>query len=103
MGHEHEKHHVTPSSVLMKTMWALFGLTVLTVVAARLHLGMFAAPVAFLIAAVKAFLVMSYFMGLKYDVKSNRIIFAAGFVFLGIMFFFCALDIWTRISAQSTL
>lgn len=84
-------------------MVALFVLTVLTVVMARIHLGMFAAPVAFLIAAVKAYLVMSFFMGLKYDDKSNRIIFASGFFFLAILFFFSALDIWTRVVVQSTL
>jgi cytochrome c oxidase subunit 4 len=99
----HNEHHITPSLVLNKTLLALLVLTVLTVVCARLELGLFAAPVAFLIATVKAFLVMSFFMGLKYEVKSNRWIFASGFVFLAVFFFFCALDIWTRLSVQSTL
>jgi cytochrome c oxidase subunit 4 len=96
-------HHVIPASILAKTAVALTILTILTVAAARMHLGMFAAPVAFLIAAVKAFLVMSFFMGLKYEVRENRIVFSLGFVFLAILFFFCALDIWTRINIVSTL
>jgi cytochrome c oxidase subunit 4 len=100
---ENTSHHITPSTVLIKTMFALVGLTVLTVVAAQLHLGFFAAPVAFLIATVKAYLVMSYFMGLKYDHLHNKIIFATGFFFLGLFLFFCVLDIFTRVQIQSTL
>ena len=97
------QHHITPAAILNKTMFALVGLTVLTVVAARLHLGIMAAPVAFLIATIKAFLVMGFFMGLKYENKSNRVIFASGFFSLALLFFFCAFDIWTRIQVQSTL
>jgi cytochrome c oxidase subunit 4 len=103
MAQEHKQHHITSSQVLSKTMMALFALTVLTVIMARIHLGAFAAPIAFLIAAIKAFLVMSFFMGLKYDDKSNRIIFASAFFFLAVLFFFSSLDIWTRVVVQSTL
>jgi cytochrome c oxidase subunit IV len=99
----HDTHHITTKAVLTKTLWALVILTALTVGAARLHLGMFAAPVAFLIATAKAFLVMSFFMGLKYDDRSNRIIFSTGFIFLGILYFFTILDILTRILATNTL
>jgi len=102
-NHNSQEHHIIPAAVLAKTAGALLFLTFLTVAAARIHLGMFAAPVAFLIAGIKAFLVMSFFMGLKYDLKENRIIFSLGFIFLGILFFFSALDIWTRIHIISTL
>ena len=98
-----QEHHVTPSAVLVKTFLALIVLTVLTVVAARLHLGALAAPVAFLIATVKAVLVMAFFMGLKYDVALNRIIFLSGFFFLALLLFFSALDIYTRPLVNSTL
>lgn len=103
MANNHNEHHITSSAILFKTAVALLFLTALTVICARLHLGMFAAPVAFLIASIKAYLVMSYFMGLKYDVKENRMIFATGFIFLGILFFFTVLDIWSRIPISSTL
>ena len=100
---EHGEHFIVPFAVLGKVCVALLVLTVLTVVTAQMHLGVLAAPVAFLIAFVKAMLVMAFFMGLKYDVKTNRIIFASGFLFLGLLFFFCALDIFTRIAQSSTL
>lgn len=102
---ENSVHHIVPLPVLKKTAGALFGLTLLTMIAFwnHHHLGMFAAPVAFLIAAVKAFLVMSFFMGLKYDTKMNRLIFGTGFFFLLVLFSICALDIFTRVVQQSTL
>lgn len=104
-GHEeHLEHHIIPFGLLSNVMWALIGLTVLTVVTAKfIHLGPFASIVAFGIAAVKASLVLTIFMGLKYDLKENRMIFASGFFFLAILFFFCALDTYTRIFQASTL
>ncbi len=102
-NHNHEEHHIIPFAVLSKVCGVLLVLTVLTVATAQMKLGVLAAPVAFLIAGVKAFLVMGFFMGLKYDAKSNRAIFATGFAFLALLFFFCALDIWTRLAQTSTL
>jgi cytochrome c oxidase subunit 4 len=104
MSHDNNHaHHIIPFAVLTKTFIALVFLTILTVVCARIHLGMFEAPVALLIAIAKAFLVISFFMGLKYDAVSNRIIFASAYLFLFIFAFFTALDIWTRIAQVSTL
>ncbi len=99
---QHE-HHVIPFQVLARVAVGLLALTALTVGTSRLHLGIFAAPVAFAIAIAKALLVMGFFMGLKYDVKSNRMIFAAGFFFLLLLFFICALDIYTRVHQVPTL
>lgn len=103
MAQNQNEHHIISSKILVNVCFALLGLTLLTVVTARMHLGIMAAPIAFLIAAVKAYLVMAYFMGLKYDDKSNRLIFAAGFAFLALLFFFAAIDVFTRIPATSTL
>ena len=103
-SHSHDGHHVVPYSVLTNVMIALLVLTVLTVFTAKfINLGPMASLVAFAIAGVKAYLVMAHFMGLKYDCIENRIIFGSGFIFLIIMFSFCALDIWTRVHQTSTL
>jgi cytochrome c oxidase subunit 4 len=102
-NNEHHEHHVIPFNLLAKVCGGLLVLTALTVVTSRLHLGVLAAPVAFVIAFVKAMLVMTFFMGLKYDEKSNRMIFATSFIALALLFFFCALDIWTRVAQTSTL
>lgn len=108
MANQHDQqaggHHIVPFDVMAKVAGALLVLTVLTVVTAKfVHLGALAPLVAFTIAGAKAFMVMGYFMGLKYDVKSNRLIFGTGFAFLVVLFFFCALDIWTRVGQISTL
>ena len=97
------QHHVIPFKTYIKVAAALIGLTILTVVCHELHLGVIAGPVAFLIAAVKASLVLLYLMHLKYDNMQNRVIFGSGLIFLLILIGFSALDIWTRVQQLSTL
>ncbi len=84
---------------------ALFALTFLTIIAHifKQHYLPLAPFIAFGIAAVKAFLVMAWFMHLKYDTPSNRIIFSMGFFFLAVLFFFSVVDIYTRVYQGSVL
>ena len=98
-------HHITPFAVYLKVAGALFALTFLTVIAHHFNkqLGVMAAPVAFLIASVKAVLVMLWFMHLKYDSVINRVIFGTGFFFLALLLALSGLDIWTRVVEISTL
>ncbi len=105
MAQGHEQHHITPMSTYLKVGGALFLLTFMTVGAhvLREHFEPFAALIAFAIASVKAYLVLAFFMHLKYDVPSNRIIFATGFLFLALLFGICMLDIYTRIAQTSVL
>lgn len=99
MANNHEEHHITPLNVYLKVAGGLFALTFLTIAAHALreHFQPFSAVIAFAIAAVKAYLVMAWFMHLKYDTLSNRIIFATGFFFLALLFAISALDIFTRV------
>lgn len=103
--HHSEEHHVTPMSTYLKVAMALFALTFLTVGAHALrdYIQPFSALVAFTIAGVKAFLVMAWFMHLKYDKPTNRMIFSTGFIFLALLFAFCVLDIYTRVGQSSIL
>lgn len=104
MGQNNNVHFIVPYAMLKKVAILLLIMTVLTVVTAKfIHLGAFGPIVAFLIAGYKAYLVMAHFMGLKHDVVGNRIIFGAGFFFLALLIFFCALDVWTRVGQASTL
>ncbi len=104
-SHSHDEHHIMPFNTYLKVAGGLFLLTFLTVGAHALreHFEPFSAIIAFAIAAVKAYLVMSWFMHLKYDVPSNRIIFATGFIFLALLFAICMLDIYTRVFQGSVL
>lgn len=105
MAHQEEHHHITPLKTYINVALALFALTFLTVGAHALHetLGWFAGPIAFLIASVKAFLVMAWFMHLKEDGWLNRLIFGTGFFFLFLLFLFSATDVFTRIKIDSVL
>ncbi len=101
-------HHIIPKEVYTRVMWALIVCTLLTVGFHYLfhnvmHGSVLAAPVAFIIAAFKAALVLMFFMGLKYDKPDNRLIFATGFFFLALLFIISVLDIYTRIAETSTL
>jgi len=104
-GHPEEEgsHVIVPFKTLRNVALALLALTVLTVTTAQWHLGWAAGPIAFTIAFIKAMLVMSFFMGLKFDSKLNRLIFATGFIGLGVLYLFCFLDIAFRITQNSTL
>lgn len=97
--------HITPMSTYLKVAGVLFGLTFLTVIAHQFHeqLGVLAAPIAFLIATVKAVFVLLFFMHLKDDNNMNRIIFGSGFFFLFILFLFSVIDIVTRVIEVSPL
>ncbi|MGE0632141.1 MAG: cytochrome C oxidase subunit IV family protein [Pseudobdellovibrionaceae bacterium] len=99
--HAGEAHHVIPMKVYMAVAVSLFILTFLTVGAHNvLQPGNFKTIVAFAIATVKAILVIGYFMHLKYDNMINRVVFGTAFMGLVLLFFFCALDIGTRIPAE---
>lgn len=103
--HPESLHHITPLNVYFKVATALFVLTFLTVGFHALHeqMGALAPFIAFTIAAVKAFLVMAWFMHLKYEVFMNRIIFVTGFFFLMLLFAITALDIYSRSAVDSIL
>ena len=96
-------HHIIPLKMYLKVFAALIFLTFLTVVTAKgMDLSPFNGAVAFIIAATKAALVMSIFMHLKYDAKSNSIIILGSVAFVILLFVFCVIDIYTRIPVANT-
>jgi cytochrome c oxidase subunit 4 len=104
-NHHEEEVHITPLSTYIKVAAALFALTFLTVTAHiyEAHYLSLAPFIAFGIAAVKALLVMAWFMHLKYEEPSNRLIFAMGFFFLAVLFAFSVIDIFTRVPQGTIL
>lgn len=104
-SHSHQAPHITPLSTYLKVAGALFALTFLTVAAHAIHhiLGPVAPFVAFTIAAIKAFLVMAWFMHLKYESLENKVIFGCGFFFLLLLFGITLTDIISRQLITSVL
>lgn len=93
--HEHD-HHITPPSTLIANFLALGGLMGLTILAAKLDFGHLLPVssqvgsfinniVALAIAIVKAYLVVSIFMGVKWGTKLIKMWALAGFVWLPLL------------------
>jgi cytochrome c oxidase subunit 4 len=72
--------HATEYNVLAKILLVLMFFTFLTITITSFDLGALTVTVALLIACVKAFLVLSYFMHLKYESLLLRIL--VGMVFV---------------------
>ncbi len=104
-GAHAEEHHITPLGTYLAIGAILFALTFLTIGAHALreYIQPFSALVAFGIAGVKAYLVVAWFMHLKYDKPLNRLIFSLGFIVLAVLFGFCILDILSRVAQSSIL
>ncbi len=78
----HDGPHIVPKSVLLRVFGGLIVLTILTVAVAYVPLGPLGVPVAIGIAAVKASLVVLFFMHLKYDNPVNALTFTIGTIFV---------------------
>ncbi|MED5369595.1 MAG: cytochrome C oxidase subunit IV family protein [Myxococcota bacterium] len=91
------EHHIMP----LKTYFAVYGsllvLTVVTVAVSQLGLPPVLSIVAAMaVALVKATLVATWFMHLKYDRKFNIFMFGASFWFMAVFFIFTMVDLSSR-------
>jgi cytochrome c oxidase subunit IV len=64
---EKEKQHILNYRELALVLISLLVLTTITVFVADLHMGAFSVAVALIIACIKVFIVLSYFMHLRYE------------------------------------
>jgi cytochrome c oxidase subunit 4 len=71
-------------------------LLIVTVLAARVEMGILNVPIALAIATTKAVVIMMYFMHLKFSSKLVWIFAGVAFVFVGIMFALTMSDYFTR-------
>ncbi len=92
-AHSHE-HHIVPTSTYIKTLLALFVLMVITVLVAGVNLpriGFLSGTVvnqviALAIALIKAFLVVTIFMGVKFGTKLIKLWASVGFIWVLLIF-----------------
>lgn len=85
-------HHVLPKATLFKVFGGLIVLTIVTVAAAYVPLGPLNVPVAIVIAASKATLVVLFFMALKYDNPVNALTFTIGIIMVFVFITFTMFD-----------
>lgn len=93
---EEHKTHILPLSLYLNVGAALLTLTVLTVVVARMDLGVWNTILAMVIAVSKASLVALFFMHLKYDNKLYAVVFVGSLAFLGLFIILSMADTETR-------
>jgi cytochrome c oxidase subunit 4 len=105
-GHAHvagfHAPHVVAGSVFLKVLVGLLSLTLVTVAVSRVDFGGANLFVAMAIAAVKAGLVMTFFMHLKWDTPINQIAFISSFMFLSLLFIFTLADYATRDATEAS-
>lgn len=88
--------HIIPLKTYLSVFAALMVLTVLTVAVAFVDLGLFNIIVAVTIAVVKAYLVILYFMHVRYNARIIWLTAAAGFVWFILMLSLTLADFATR-------
>jgi cytochrome c oxidase subunit 4 len=93
-GKQH--HHILPLSTYLTVGAALLMLTIITVVVSQFQLGEWNLIVAMTVAAIKATLVLLFFMHLKYDNKLYAVAFLIAVTFLAVFIVLTMLDTMTR-------
>ena len=89
-------HHIVPLRVYLMVAVALMIMTVVTVAVSYIDLGGLNIVIALAIAAVKATLVLLFFMHLKYDWKLNTVVFLVAIAFLAIFMTITMFDVAER-------
>lgn len=93
---DHAGHHIVPIETYIGVFLGLMGFTALTVAVAFMNLGALNNVVALGIASIKAFLVVFFFMHLKYNPRILWVVAAGGFLWLAIMILLTLSDLATR-------
>ncbi|NND71823.1 MAG: oxidase [Rhodothermales bacterium] len=94
MAHDsHSGHHIVSQRVLITVFASLVALTVLTVITAQfVDIGVLNLPLALSIAGLKAMLVVTFFMALKYDNPMNSLILGIGVICVTVFLVFTLFD-----------
>jgi len=87
-----EKHHITPYNIYAKVLIVLLLLTTITVLVTYVELGPLSVSVALGIAALKVFIVLAYFMHLKFDIPMFRIMVSGIFILLALIILITFID-----------
>ena len=94
---DHSLHtHVCSFQLLTAVFAGLLMFTVMTVAVSLFDFGSFNLLIAMAIAAVKASLVITVFMHLRWDTAINNIAFLSSLLFLALLFLFLIADVATR-------
>jgi cytochrome c oxidase subunit IV len=87
-----DKHHIVPYRVYIIILLALVALTFASIGITQIELGEYSVAGALIFACVKSFLVLSYFMHLKYDKMYIKIMVAFVFTIFFVVLVITFLD-----------
>ena len=92
MDNNEEKHHIVPYRTFLMVLLALLVFTFISIGVTSYNLGPLTVVAALVLASAKTFLVLSYFMHLKFDVRMFAILVTAVIVLIGVVIFVTFLD-----------
>lgn len=95
-GHGEYEHHIIPPSTYLKVFLGLMALLILTLVVAVFDFGPVNLAVALAVALVKVYLIMTFFMHLKFNTSLVRLFATGTFFWLLIMFVLTLADYISR-------
>jgi len=93
---EKEKHHIVPYKTYIYILAILIFFTLLSVAVTSIELGTITVLTALLIASLKGFLVLSYFMHLKFDHKIFAIMVTGIILIITVVILITFLDYYYR-------
>src|SRR4051812_29968473 len=93
--HKHDHPILTTKTALLAGGSLLF-LTAVTVWVAHIDLGHLNFLIAMAVATLKAFIVVYFFMGMRYEPAENAMIFGTSFVFLAVFMVLASTDLFFR-------
>ncbi len=86
------KHHITSFFTNGVVLVALLILTLMTVLITGIHLGAFTVAAALIIASIKAFIVLTYFMHLKHEKLFTKLMVGGVFLLFAIVIVITFID-----------
>jgi len=93
---ENEKHHIIPYSTYIYILLALITFTFMSIGIVYINLGVYSILGALIFAMLKSYLVLTYFMHLKYDSLFLRLSVFSIFILLMIVIVITFLDYYFR-------
>lgn len=88
----HDNTHTVPYKLHALILLVLLVMTAISVAVTQIHLGTLTVVIALLLATIKATLVLTYFMHLKFDNKFYALMVVGVIVLIGIVIFITFLD-----------
>ena len=93
---KNDNNHISSYSLNWKVLLILLVLTTISVLAIKLHIGAFTVAVALIIASVKAAIVLTYFMHLKYENLLLRLLVGGVFLLFAFVILITFIDYYFR-------